>query len=155
LTLYSGTDITNEERKSLDWATQVEVTPADKFGFLLDADVHDAREDFKRFNGRFYYREKQNGGREVRLGFGYSETETGMLNEDVSYYFATDLGEKWRASLEHRFDFRDNDLEYQEYRIWRDLHCFEGALSYRIRERSQRVFIMIGLKAFPGAQAKF
>jgi len=78
-----------------------------------------------------------------------------VFNEDVSYYLGTNLGQKWRVSVEHRYDFHDNELEYQEYRIWRDLHCFEGAISYRIRERSERVLFIIGLKAFPGAQVKF
>jgi hypothetical protein len=78
-----------------------------------------------------------------------------VFNKDLSYYFATDIGEKWRVSLEHRYDFRDNDLEYQEYGIWRDLHCFEGRLSYRMRERSQGVFVVIGLKAFPRARTRF
>jgi len=155
LTLYSGTDISNEHEEHLDWAAQADLSPSDRFGFRFDADVHHADEDFERFHGRFYYREKETGGYEVRLGMGYSETETGVLNEEVSYYFATNLGEKWRVSLEHRYDFHDNDLEFQEYKIWRDLHCFEGAVSYRIRERSQRVFISIGLKAFPSSQIKF
>jgi len=155
LTLYSGTDITNEHEEHLDWAAQAHVSPSDRLGFRLDAEVHHADEDFERFHGRFYYKEKETGGYEVRLGMGYSETETGILNEEVSYYLATNLGEKWRVSLEHRYDFHDNDLEFQEYKIWRDLHCFEGAISYRIRERSQRVFISIGLKAFPSSQIKF
>jgi hypothetical protein len=155
LTLYSGTDISNEHEEHLDWAAQADVSPSERFGFRFDADVHHADDDFERFHGRFYYREKETGGYEVRLGMGYSEIETGVLNEEVSYYLATNLGEKWRVSFEHRYDFHDNDLEFQEYRIWRDLHCFEGAVSYRIRERSQRVFISIGLKAFPSSQIKF
>jgi lipopolysaccharide assembly outer membrane protein LptD (OstA) len=155
LTLYSGTDLTNEQRENIDWATTFQFNPSDRLGFGFDADVHNAEEDFKRFHGRIRFRERENGGREVRLGFGYSETEEGVFNEDLSYYFGTDLGEKWRVSLEHRYDFHDDDLEYQEYRIWRDLHCFEGAISYRVRERSEGVHILIGLKAFPGARAKF
>jgi hypothetical protein len=155
LTLYSGTDITSEQEESVDWAARLQVSPWDRFGFEFDADSHDAEEDFKLFNGSFYYRPEERGGPEIRLGFGYSETESGVFNEDVSYYFGTNLGQKWRVSLEHRYDFHDNELEYQEYRIWRDLHCFEGGISYRIREKSERVLIMIGLKAFPGAEVKF
>ena len=155
LTLYSGTDVTSEREESVDWAARFHISPSDRFGFEFDADSHDAEEDFKLFNGSFYFRGEEKSGREIRLGFGYSETETGVFNEDFSYGFATNLGEKWRVSLEHRYDFHDNEFEYQEYKIWRDLHCFEGAISYRIRERSERVMIMIGLKAFPGAQVKF
>jgi len=155
LTLYSGTDITNEQDDNIDWASVFQFNPSDKYGFTFDADVHNGEEDFERFHGAFRYKERQNGGREVRLGFAYSETEQGVFNQDFTYYFGTDLGEKWRISLEHRYDFNDNDLEYQEYRIWRDLHCFEGAISYRVRERSEGVHILIGLKAFPRARARF
>ena len=153
--LDSGTDVTSEQEESVDWAARLQVSPSDRFGFEFDADSHHAEEDFKLFNGLFYYRPQEEGGPELRLGFGYSETESGVFNEDVLYYFGTNLGQKWRVSVEHRYDFHDNELEYQEYRIWRDLHCFEGAISYRIREKSERILIMIGLKAFPGAQVKF
>ena len=155
LTLYSGTDITSEQRESVDWAARFQVSPSDRFGFEFDADSHDAGEDFKLFNGSFYYTGDEASGLKLKFGFGYSETEEGVFNEDISYYLGTNLGQKWRVSVEQRYDFHDNDLEYQEYRIWRDLHCFEAAISYRIRERSERILFIVGLKAFPGAQVKF
>jgi len=155
LTLFSGTDVANEQRKNVDLGTVLQINPTDQLAFSLEADSHNAGEDFRRFITTISYKEQKTGGREARLRFGYTETEEGLFKEDLSYLFATNIGEKWRISLEHRFDFKDNDLEYQEYRVWRELHCFEGAISYRIREKSQGVYFLIGLRAFPKTKLRF
>jgi hypothetical protein len=57
---------------------------------------------------------------------------------------------KWRFGIYERFYPNTSNLIEQEYRLVKDLHCWEMEITYNVtRGEGQTVWIIFRLKAFP------
>ena len=84
------------------------------------------------------------------MGFRYARgltKDSKLWTSEINYT----LNSNWALRMCHRFDFETGDLQEQEYILFRDLHCWKGALSYRsFRDiDEQRLFVVLYPKAYP------
>jgi hypothetical protein len=82
----------------------------------------------------------------------------GMIHEDTTlrpfdtqavHSLSKAFGPLWRVGFEQRYDFALDDFSYQEFWVWRDLHCWEALVTLRDREEATTVMMLLNIKAFP------
>jgi hypothetical protein len=82
----------------------------------------------------------------------------GLLHEDTVlkphdtqaiYSLSKSLGPLWRAGFSQHYSISESDFTYQEFWVWRDLHCWEVLLKVRDREESTSITLLFNIKAFP------
>ncbi len=83
------------------------------------------------------------------VGVIHEDTVLNSFDTQVMYSFSKAFGPLWRAGFEQRYDFAMNDFSYQEFWLWRDLHCWEILLSLRDRQEATSVMLTFNIKAFP------
>jgi len=89
---------------------------------------------------------------------GSIRASAGVIHEDTAlkpfetqaiYSFSRAFGPKWRAGFEQRYNFASDEFTYQEFWVWRDLHCWEALLTVRDRQEATTVMMLFNIKAFP------
>jgi hypothetical protein len=89
---------------------------------------------------------------------GSIRASAGVIHEDTAlkpfetqaiYSFSRAFGPKWRAGFEQRYNFASDEFTYQEFWVWRDLHCWEVLLTVRDRQEATTVMVLFNIKAFP------
>jgi len=60
-----------------------------------------------------------------------------------------DIHPKWDIALYGRYNSEDGELEEQEYRLTRDLHCWLADFIYNRREEEETFWLVMKLTAFP------
>lgn len=83
------------------------------------------------------------------LGVIHEDTTLKPFDTQAIYSFSAALGPLWRVGFEQRYSISDDDLAYQEYWVWRDLHCWEALLRVRDRREATSVMFLVNIKAFP------
>ena len=82
----------------------------------------------------------------------------GLLHEDTLlkpydtqaiYSLSKALGPLWRAGFSQHYSISESEFTYQEFWIWRDLHCWEVLLRVRDREEATSVTLLFNIKAIP------
>jgi len=153
--LYGSQDFANDYRKQIDWETVLGIAPTREWALDFQADMHDGYTDFKRVNTSLHYRDPDDPAeREARFGFGYSQLDDGVFNRDIELLLATRVGKHNRISAEWRYDFVDDELEYQKYSFLRTLHCVDVSFALRDRRDSMDFLFEVCLTAFPTARLK-
>jgi len=157
LTFYHGHDFENEAIKADDYEVDFEVRPRPAWGVRTVGEIHDVSnssvlpgDDFNRLIAYAFYDNKLdkntlNG----RVGFAYTESGPGVLNQEVLYGVGYKIASKWSVAFEHRYDFELNEFTRQTYSIRRKLHDWEIALTVRDRQDSIDIGIQINLVDFP------
>ena len=151
--LFGGGDFSSHVRESVDWETVLAVYPVEKFAVAMQAEQHDAEDDFRRLNAGVYWGEDGDDYR-LYLGYAYEQDEEAGIDRDIAYLVEARLGRILRLTVEHRFDLEEHRLDYQEYKLWWDLHCWAAVLSLREREKSTDVGVYFYIKAFPHTKLK-
>jgi hypothetical protein len=85
----------------------------------------------------------------VSAGAIYEDTALQPSNPQLVYSFSKSFGSLWRAGFEQRYDFSTNNFSYQEFWLWRDLHCLELLVSLRDRREATTFMVLLNIKAFP------
>ena len=164
LTLYGGSDFTSQYRTTRDFESWFDAYLTEWMTFTSSAETHRGEMDFERASASIKF--EQPGDSKERMfsiGYVYEKVDmmtpddgivTDTLNKDLRLQVATRLGEKYKIQATTRFDFEDSKFERQEFIIERDMHCFTGAVAYRKRRTSTDFYVVISLKAFPGAPLK-
>ncbi len=157
LTFYQGYDLENEAIKANDYEVDLEVRPRPAWGVRTVAEVHDVSnsselpgDDFNRvisyvFYDNLLHKNTLNG----RVGFAYTESGPGVLNQEVLYGVGYKIAKKWSVAFEHRYDFERAEFTRQTYSIRRRLHDWEIGVTVRDRSDSLDVGIQINLVDFP------
>ncbi len=72
-------------------------------------------------------------------------------HESMQWTYGLDytLNSDWAFKVANRWEFETGELQDQEYSIYRDLHCWNGALSFRKSGEDVQVWITFWLKAYP------
>jgi len=153
-TLYGGSDFASPYRTTRDWESWLDIYLTDRLTLTSSVATHRGEEDFTWADVGLRFG-SITGPRTFEIGYDYEEVETETINKDLRLEFATALGEKYKVRIEGRYDFEDSRLEYQQYSIERDMHCFTGGIAYRKRRSSTDVYAVISLKAFPHSRLKF
>jgi hypothetical protein len=99
-------------------------------------------------------------GDRFRMDFGYRyekkfppDDPRNQITFDTSYL----LSRKWRLGLYERWDMQDNRIEEQQFKITRDLHCWEVELVYDVEGANfmtdaATLWFAFRLKALPDLQ---
>jgi len=85
----------------------------------------------------------------VSLGLLHEDTLLKPFDTQAIYSVSKSFGPLWRAGIEQRYSISAGDLTYQEFWIWRDLHCWEILLRVRDRQEATSFMALLNIKAFP------
>jgi hypothetical protein len=124
------------------------VTPVPNWAFQLKAfnDFRDERRsDF--VSGSIKY--TLPGSLKASIGAIHEDTLLKRHETQVMYSLSKSLGPLWRIGFEQRYGLHSDEFTYQEFWIWRDLHCWEILLSVRDRQEATSVMVLLNIKAFP------
>lgn len=89
---------------------------------------------------------------------GSFKASVGVIHEDTVvkpyetqavYSLSKAFGPLWRVGFEQRYSLDSDDFTYQEFWVWRDLHCWEILLSVRDRQEATSIMVLLNIKAFP------
>ncbi len=83
------------------------------------------------------------------VGVIHEDTVLRPFETQVVYSLSKAFGPLWRAGFEQRYDFATDDFSYQEFWVWRDLHCWEVLVRLRDRREATSVMVLFNIKAFP------
>ncbi len=157
LTFYQGYDLENEAIRANDYEIDLEVRPRPAWGVRTVAEIHDVSsssalpgDDFNRLITYGFYDNKLgkntlNG----RVGFAYTESGPGVLNQEILYGVGYKIAKKWSAAFEQRYDFERQEFTRQTYSLLRKLHDWEIGFTLRDRQDSVDFGIQINLVDFP------
>jgi LPS-assembly protein len=78
-------------------------------------------------------------------------------NNLVGVEFIYRLNSDWMGKVFYRYDFGLGKLEQQEYTVFRDLHCWEAAVTFRQRPLRDdwTLFVVFRLKDYPEVPIRF
>jgi hypothetical protein len=87
----------------------------------------------------------------IRASVGLLHEDTLLKPHDTQaiYSLSKALGPLWRAGFAQHYSISESEFTYQEFWIWRDLHCWEALLRVRDREESTSVTLLVNIKAIP------
>ena len=83
------------------------------------------------------------------VGMVHEDTVEKPFDTQVVYSLSKAFGPLWRAGFEQHYSISESDLTYQEFWVWRDLHCWEAMLRLRDRREATTVMLLFNIKAFP------
>jgi len=123
----------------------LELRPFDWISIDMDIDFDQYDKQIDTYNTDFvmYKGDKLSLG----IGYRYAQNSDKLWSSEINYIINSD----WALRMRHRFKFDTGQLEEQEYIIFRDLHCWKLAVSFReYRRRDEKaVFIVLYPKAYP------
>ena len=128
------------------------------YGWLtLDADAtYNHREDY--FSAANYDLNFSLG-KNRTLGFGQRYTRKGT--NEITMGFSWWLNPKWKFSVYERYNAKEaanlkQGLREQEYKITRNLHCWDVELLYNVkRDEGESIYLVFRIKAFPEMEFGF
>jgi LPS-assembly protein len=84
---------------------------------------------------------------QLSLGERYERDTADLLTAGFSYR----INEKWKFRVYQRYEFQNSSFERQEFTIYRDLHCWDGKISFinNRLDNDKSVYIVFTCKAFP------
>jgi hypothetical protein len=83
------------------------------------------------------------------VGFTHEDTLLKPYETQAVYSLSKAFGPLWRVGFEQRYGLHSDEFTYQEFWVWRDLHCWEILLRLRDRQEATSVMILLNIKAFP------
>ncbi|MDP8253547.1 MAG: LPS assembly protein LptD [Candidatus Kaelpia aquatica] len=84
---------------------------------------------------------------QLSLGDRYERDTSAQFTTDFNYR----INEKWKFRVYQRYEFQSSSFERQEFTIYRDLHCWDGKLSFinNNLDNDKAIFVVFTCKAFP------
>ena len=83
------------------------------------------------------------------IGLVHEDTVEKPFDTQAIYSLSKAFGPLWRAGFEQHYSISESELSYQEFWVWRDLHCWEAMLRVRDRREATTVMLLLNIKAFP------
>ncbi len=83
------------------------------------------------------------------IGLIHEDTTLKPFDTQAMYSMSRAFGPLWRVGFEQHYSISSSDYTYQEFWVWRDLHCWEALLRVRDRQEATSVEILFNIKAFP------
>ena len=145
-TKYMIKDDDGDENELLDVNWNLEVRPYDWMLFKSDGTMDTSEKRLDTANADFYL----NKGEDLDFGLGYRYEwglhESSQLTSQLTYR----INKNWKFRIYERYELKENKFQQQEYTIFRDLHCWIGELTCRIKDQRDYTFwVAFRLKAFP------
>jgi len=127
----------------------LEIKPYSWMFIDADADFDRRERRFDIFNADLYI----DRGDELKFGTGYryERDENSQLTGSITYHINKDNWRRhWAFNIYERYEIQEKKFQEQEYTITKDLHCWFGELTCRIKDQKDFTFWLIfRLKAFP------
>ncbi len=128
--------------------TDFEVKPADWLTFNADTDYSSLRDKLISSNFDIYLHDPDTD--KKRWSFGLGKRYSLDVDDQITTSWEYVINPKWKAGLYNRFDIDHGIHKEQEYRITRDLHCWEMDINFNeTRGQGSEIWIVFRLKAFP------
>ena len=129
----------------------MEVEPFQWLAARIDAnyDQYDRQVDTFNVEGVLYRGDKFSLG----LGYRYTHDSAKLWTSEINYTFNSN----WSLRMQHRYDFDTGELQQHEYILFRDLHCWNLAATFRqYRDIDETAyFIVFYPKAYPDIPITF
>lgn len=83
------------------------------------------------------------------FGLIHEDTPLKLFDTQAIYSVSKSFGPLWRAGFEQHYSISGGEFTYQEFWVWRDLHCWEALLRITDRQEATSVMFLLNIKAFP------
>lgn len=80
--------------------------------------------------------------------------ETGTQTQWVEVQTGFNLSRNWRIDYSNRYDITGREMAYQEFAVYRDLHCWQARFVRRFQYGNWQYYFRINLKAHPDLYAE-
>ena len=146
---YIFKDSLKNENKLMDIDFDLEVRPYDWMLIESKALYNRERKTFDTFSLDLH--SNRTGNLWMSGGYRYEKQESSQLTGELAFHINKDNWRKhWKFRIYERYEFRERRFQEQEYSITKDLHCWTGELTCRVKDESDYTFWLIfKLKAFP------
>lgn len=145
------TDLTYEKRSFSHITTVIELEPYDWLLSRIDAnfDQYDNQVDSFSIEMVLYRNDKLSFGLDYRYKHQMDQLWTSQVNYTIN--------SNWSIRMQHRFDFSTGELQKQEYILFRDMHCWNAAVTFRqYRDIDENAFFVVFYpKAYPNIPVTF
>lgn len=140
-----------DERSFSHISADLKLRPFDWLAMDMDANWDQYDKEIDSFNTEMVlYRDDK---LSLGLGYRYLNGSDKLWTSEVNYTVNSD----WAFRMSHRFEFDSGQLQEQEYIVFRDLHCWN--LAFTFREYSQidekTFFVVLYPKAYPDIPITF
>ena len=140
-----------EQRSFSHIRGDMELRPTDWFSIDMDVNWDQYDGEIDTYNTEFvFYKDDR-----LSLGVGYRflKNDDKLWTSEVNYT----INSNWALRMLHRYDFESGSLEEQEYIVYRDLHCWRAALTFREYRNvdEKNFFVVLYPKAYPNVPITF
>ena|GEM_PF-1667828 len=80
--------------------------------------------------------------------------ETGTQAQWLEIQTGFNLSRNWRVDYSNRYDITQREMAYQEFSIYRDLHCWQARFVRRFQNGNWQYYFRVNLKAHPDLYAE-
>lgn len=127
--------------------TDFELKPIDWLTFNSDTNFDATKDKLTSANFDIYF---QHPGDKEKWSFGFGKRYTLEVDDQITSELNYKINPKWKLGLYNRFDIDHGIHKEQEYRIIRDLHCWEMDINFNeTRGQGSEIWVVFRLKAFP------
>lgn len=154
-TKYMIRDDEGNENELIDIDLDLEIRPYDWMFLKADATIDESEHRFTAANADFYL----NKGEDLDFGLGYRYEWDTLGAKDISQItsqFSYRINKDWKFRIYERYGIQDKKFQQQEYTIYKDLHCWIGEFTCRIKDTCRikngldySFWVVFRLKAFP------
>lgn len=143
-TEYIFRDDVDRDNKLMGINYDLEIRPYNWMNIDADAKFDREKMSFDTINADLYIDKSE----DLRFGAGYryEKHENSQVTGELSYRINKD----WKFNIYERYELQEKTFEEQEYSISKDLHCWLGEFTCRIKDEKDFTFwVIFRLKAFP------
>lgn len=141
----------NESSRFKDLRQEFLINPQENVSLGLEAQYDFLKSELEMVNSDIYW---QKGPWQVSLGSTYYLSGPSS-NLDIEEEILWNFSPLWRFSLANRYDLKERHLEWHEFSVYRDLHCWEA--QFIIQKRAKefqdkdelRFYLAFNIKALP------
>ena len=80
--------------------------------------------------------------------------ETGTQAQWLELQTGFNLSRNWRVDYSNRYDITEREIAYQEFSIYRDLHCWQARFVRRFQNGTWQYYFRVNVKAHPDLYAE-
>ena len=80
--------------------------------------------------------------------------ETGTQAQWLEFQTGFNLSRNWRIDYASRYDITEREIAYQEFAIYRDLHCWQAKFVRRFQNGRWEYYFRVNIKAHPDLYAE-
>ena len=146
---YIFKDRLDRDNRLMDVKYDLEIRPYSWMSIDADARLDREKKAFDIVNTDLYI----NKGEDLRFGVGYryEKHENSQVTGQLTYHLNRENWKRhWGFKIYERYEIQEKRFQEQEYTLIKDLHCWLGELTCRIKNESDYTFWLIfRLKAFP------